>query len=82
MATRHRCSETVPDNGMTLGERLPREMARVACDVMPLYAAIGLAGAPALELMKRAIRAAADATVQQDVVAMLLACRDLEGFQE
>jgi hypothetical protein len=57
-------------------------MARVACDVMPLYAAIGLAGAPALELMKRAIRAAADATVQQDVVAMLLACRDLEGFQE
>ena len=67
---------------LSLGAKLPREMARVACDVMPVYAASGLeCAAPALEMMKTAMRAAAEATAQQDIVAMLLACRDLEGFQ-
>lgn len=70
------CSEMAD----SLGARLPREMARVACDVMPSYAEIGPAGAPALALMKRAVRAAAEATAQQDVVAMLLACKELQGF--
>jgi hypothetical protein len=65
---------------MTLGERLPREMARVACEVMPVYARLVPEGAPALEMMKLAIREAAEATARQDVSAMLVACKDLEGF--
>jgi len=66
---------------MSLGAMLLLEMARVACDVMPVYAQLGPAGAPALEMMKRAMREAAEAPARQNLSAILVACKDLEGFQ-
>jgi molybdopterin converting factor small subunit len=55
----------------TLGEALPREMARVRDKVMPLYQAIGPAGAFALMMMRKDLDDAARALAEGDVVAML-----------
>ncbi len=45
----------------TLGEALPREMARVRDEVMPAYIEIGAEGRLALLFMKRDLNAAAEA---------------------
>lgn len=72
--------ETNTTNGETLGEALPREMARVRDEVMPAYLAIGPAGAFALTMMRAALDDAAKAMVDGDVVAMLGAYERLKGF--
>jgi hypothetical protein len=64
----------------TLGDALPREMARVRDEVMPAYQAIGLAGAPALVMMRTSLDLAAKAMAEGDVVAMLRAHEDLKGY--
>ena len=55
----------------TLGDALPREMARVRDEVMPAYLEIGPAGALALALMRRDLDMAAKAMAEGDVVAMM-----------
>jgi hypothetical protein len=65
---------------MTLGEELPREMARVRDEVMPAYLEIGRAGVPALMMMRRALDDAARAMAEGDAVAMIRAYQDLKGF--
>jgi hypothetical protein len=62
----------------TLGDALPREMARVRDEVMPAYQEIGPAGGFALMMMRRALDAAAKAMVEGDVVAMMRAYQALK----
>lgn len=64
----------------SLGEALPREMARVRDHVMPAYVECGSAGSFALALMRQALDDAAMALAEGDVVAMLRAYESLKGF--
>lgn len=64
----------------TLGDALPREMARVRDEVMPAYLEIGPPGAFALAMMRADLDAAARAMVEGDVVAMLRCHESLKGY--
>lgn len=64
----------------TLGDALPREMARVRDEVMPAYIEIGAPGTIALMLMRVSLDAATKALAEGDVVAMLAAYEDLKGY--
>lgn len=64
----------------TLGAALPREIERVRNEVMPTYSEIGLAGAPALLLMRAELDRAEKATAAGDVVGMLQAYEALKGY--
>lgn len=64
----------------TLGDALPREMARVRDEVMPAYQAIGPTGTFALHAMRNALDVAAKAMAEGDVAAMMAAYEDLKGF--
>lgn len=65
----------------TLGEELPRQMARVRDEVMPAYQEIGPAGTFALGFMRADLDLAAKAMAEGDVVAMLRACKKLEEYK-
>ena len=65
----------------TLGDALPREMARVRDEVMPAYVEIGWVGSFALALMRRDLDAAARAMAEGDVVAMARAFEALKGYE-
>lgn len=64
----------------TLGEALPREMARVRDEVMPAYLAIGPAGTFALMLMRAALDCATKALAEGDAVECLRVYEELKGF--
>jgi len=64
----------------TLGDALPREMARVRDVVMPAYVEIGPAGIFALTMMRQALDGAARAMAEGDVVAMIRWYEELKGF--
>ncbi len=64
----------------TVGDALPREMARVRDEVMPAYQEIGPAGGPALAMMRRDLDLAAKAMAEGDVVAMISALKELRGY--
>ena len=64
----------------TLGDALPKEMARVRDVLMPLYQSIGVPGVPALTMMRMSLDNAAMAMASGDVVAMLRAYEDLKGY--
>ena len=68
------------DEGNTLGDALPREMARVRDDVMPAYLACGPAGGFALNFMRQDLDAAAKAMAEGDVVAMLRCYQKLAEY--
>lgn len=63
----------------TLGDALPREMARVRDKVLPLYTP-EVNGQIAAALMRKALDDAAKAMATGDVVAMLRAYESLKGF--
>ena len=67
--------------GMTLGDALPREVARVRDEVMPAYIEIGPAGTFALAMMRRDLDEAARAMVAGDVVGMLRAYEALKRYE-
>lgn len=64
----------------TLGEDLPKEMARVRDEVMPAYQEIGPAGAFALSFMRADLDAAAKAMAEGDLPAMIAAYRKLKDY--
>ena len=64
----------------TLGDALPREMARVRDQVMPAYVKIGASGSYALAGMRADLDAAAKAMVEGDVVAMLRVYQSLKEW--
>lgn len=69
------------DSNDTLGEALPREMARVRDKVMPQYQSIGTSGMPALFMMRASLDQAAKAMAEGDVAAMIAAYQDLKGYE-
>jgi hypothetical protein len=64
----------------TLGDALPREIARVRDEVLPEYLAIGPPGQLAAGLMRLALDRASQAMIQGDTVAMIAAYEDLKGY--
>ena len=64
----------------TLGDALPREMARVRDKVMPAYLEIGPAGAFALAFMRTDLDSAAKALAEGDVVEMVRVYEALKDY--
>lgn len=64
----------------TLGDALPREMARVRDEVMPAYQEIGVAGTFALTMMRHDLDEAARAMASGDTVAMIRVYESLKGY--
>jgi hypothetical protein len=69
------------ENPRSLGEALPAEMTRVR-GLLPMYQAIGPAGAFALMFMNQALDRAQSALAEGDVVAMLHVYEELKGMHE
>lgn len=70
----------IPDETVTLSEALPREMARVRDQLMPMYLSIGAPGEIALAMMRADLDRAAKAMMAGDVEAMLRVYHSLKGF--
>lgn len=66
----------------SLATALPKEMARVRDELMPIYQAIGQPGVFAMTLMAVSLDEAANALASGDVVRMIRAYADLKGFKE
>jgi len=64
----------------SLGEALPREMARVRDNVLPAYIEIGPGGAFAAAGMRADLDAAAKAMAEGDVVEMLRVYQSLKEW--
>lgn len=65
---------------MTLGTALPDEMARVAEEVLPAYAAIGKAGEAVVYTIHRDLGNAARALAEGDLIEMIRAYKSLKGW--
>jgi hypothetical protein len=74
-------SEQVPADPTTLGDDLPRQMARVRDELIPAYQSIGPAGAFGLTMLRAALDRAAKAMVSGDVVEMLRSYQELKDSQ-
>lgn len=74
-------TEQVPSESLSLGEALPREMARVRDDVMPAYLEIGAPGLFALSMMKVDLDRAAKAMAEGDTIEMLRVYEELKGYE-
>jgi len=64
----------------TLGDALPREMARVRDEVMPAYIAIGPPGQFALHMMRMDLVTAAVAIADGDIAKMIICYNSLKGY--
>lgn len=64
----------------SLGEALPKEMARVRDKVMPAYLAIGPAGIFVLTMMRADLDAAAKAMIEGDAIAMMRVYQSLKEY--
>ena len=65
----------------TLGDALPREMARVRDKVMPAYISIGPAGGFALACMTLDLDRAARAMAEGDLPAMIAVYQSLKDYK-
>lgn len=65
----------------SLGEELPRQIARVRDELIPAYLECGVGGMFAVALMRADLDAASKAMIEGDVVAMLRICKKLEEWQ-
>lgn len=64
----------------SLGEVLPREIARVRDEVLPCYLAIGAPGSFAAAMMRADMDAASKAMIEGDTVAMTRLYESLKGY--
>ena len=64
----------------TLGDALPREMARVRDEIMPAYIECGPSGAFALMFMRQDLDAAAKAMAEGDTVEMIRVYQKLKDY--
>lgn len=64
----------------TLGEELPKEMARVRDEVMPAYLSIGPAGGFALAMIRADLDRAAKAMVEGDLPEMIRCLKSLREY--
>lgn len=70
-----------PREHETLGTAFPREQQRVR-ELIPLYKAIGPAGAFGLAMIKRALSNAERAAISGDILAIMQAYEELRSFKE
>ena len=66
----------------SLGTELPKEMARVRDELMPMYQEIGPAGRFALAMMRAELDRATKALAEGDVITMMRAYEALKDFKE
>jgi hypothetical protein len=66
----------------SLGTELPKEMARVRDELMPMYQSIGPAGTFALTMMRAELDRATKALAEGDVITMMRSYEALKGFKE
>jgi hypothetical protein len=64
----------------SLGEALPREMARVRDKIMPVYRELGKPGVFALAMMRVDLDAAAKALAEGDVIEMIRVYKSLKEY--
>lgn len=64
----------------TLGDALPKEMARVRDKILPAYLEIGPSGAFAASMMRQDLDAAAKAMIEGDVVKMVQVYESLKEY--
>lgn len=66
----------------TLGTALPKEIARVRDELMPVYREIGPAGKFALGMMQRSLDRASQAMIEGDLPAMIRCMQELRCYKE
>lgn len=66
----------------SLGSELPKEMARVRDELMPIYQSIGTAGRFALLMMCAELDRATKALAEGDVITMMRSYEALKGFKK
>lgn len=66
----------------TLGEDLPKQMARVRDDLIPMYLAAGPGAGFAIAMMRNALDRATKALAEGDLPAMIAAYTELKEFKE
>lgn len=66
----------------SLGEELPKEMARVRDVLMPMYLGIGPAGGFAIAMMRADLDRATKALAEGDVVQMMRSYQALKEYKE
>jgi hypothetical protein len=66
----------------SLGIELPKEMARVRDELMPMYQSIGPAGGIALAMMRAELDRATKALAEGDLVTMIRSYEALKDFKE
>ena len=64
----------------TLGDALPREIARVRDELLPAYLGIGQAGQFGAMMIRAALDKANVAMIQGDTIEMLRVYQELKGF--
>lgn len=65
----------------TLGDELPKEMARVRDHLMPMYQSIGPAGGFALAMMRGELDRATKALAEGDLPTMIASYEALKQFK-
>lgn len=65
----------------SLGEALPKEIARVRDVVLPRYVEIGAPGMFAATMMRADLDRASKAMIEGDVVEMILVYESLKGWE-
>lgn len=65
----------------TLGDELPRQIARVRDELIPAYMECGPGGAFAIAMMRADLDAASKAMIEGDTVAMLRICQKLQDWK-
>jgi hypothetical protein len=78
--SRSQTGSLLSQGALTLAEALPREIVRVATEIMPVTARLGSGGQEQLDAMIGAIRLAGLALVKNDARLMRRAHDDLLGF--
>ncbi len=65
----------------TLGDELPRQIARVRDELIPAYLECGPGGEFAVALMRADLDRASKAMIEGDIVAMVRICKKLKEWQ-
>lgn len=65
----------------TLGDELPRQIARVRDELIPVYLECGPGGMFTVTMMRADLDAASKAMIEGDVVAMVRICQKLKEWK-
>lgn len=65
----------------TVGDALPREMARIRDVVIPAYQSIGPAGGFAIAMMRQDLDRATQSMISGDVIGMISALKSLKEYK-